>query len=68
MIVKIQIALPGSHENKVLVYNEDRSVHFFMDVTDDIREAVGPTMRKFFEVEIVDDQCFIFDKLPEQGW
>jgi hypothetical protein len=68
VIVKIQIALAGSHENKAMVYNEDRSVFFFMDATDDIREAVGSTMREFFEVEIVDGTCLIGKWLPEQGW
>lgn len=71
MIVKIQIALASSHENNkaaAMVYNEDRSVLFFMDATDDIRAAVGSTMREFFEVEMVDGTCLIGEKLPEQGW
>lgn len=69
VIVKIQLPLHTTEDQPLaLIYTEDRSLHIYAPVTDELKEAVGDDMRAFFSARIVGDQFEVIEKLEEQGW
>jgi hypothetical protein len=70
VIVKVQVSLFTTESaQQVLVYNEDRSVMYQGDVTQDILDAMGGAPRRYFFAVINDDNTIgIEDPAPEQTW
>ena len=70
MIVKIQLPVLSTDVQPAdaFVYNEDRSVEFFLPVTGKLVDAMDGELRAFFEIYLEGDQCDILAKVEEQGW
>lgn len=69
MIVKVQRSLRTTHRNeRVLIYNEDRTVMWEGDLPGPIRRALGEDFRAFFEAHIERTLIVLDHRVEEQGW
>ncbi|UOF77029.1 hypothetical protein [Caudoviricetes sp.] len=68
--VKIQRSLASSDgQERVLVYNEDRTILQEFDMTDELRELFLPhDLKLYFEATLRDGVLSLGDNLPEQDF
>lgn len=69
-IIKIQRSLATSDgQERVLVYNEDRTILQEFDMTDELRELFLPhDLKLYFEATLRDGVLSIGDNLPPQDF
>jgi len=65
MIVKVQQAL---NDNKVLVYNEDRSIFWEGKMSKEVKEKMNGRTKGYFNAEMIDTKVSINEEVEEQGW
>lgn len=70
MIIKVQQTVRTNHRRpQVLAYNEDRSLMFVGDLTQDVAEVLGRRLKVFFYADIDDDGRFLLnEEAPWQHW
>jgi hypothetical protein len=70
MIVKVQVSLATSLPNqRVLVYNKDRSIMYENDVTDDVLELLGDRPKAYFKAHLDKYKKLVLDEQAEdQDW
>jgi len=67
MILKLQISLsPG--DNKMLIYNKDRSIFYEDDATDDVVKLAAGRKKLFVKAKLVDTKLEINGEAPWQDW
>ncbi len=79
MIVKVQLSIfhndshnsskSGYQDSIMLIYNEDRSVRYEADTTEEIRQLMNDRLKAYFEYELDDQNKIIIGKeVNEQNW
>lgn len=68
-IVKMQVPLMSSDpEAQALVYNEDRDVEMFLEITPKIKKLMGTEHKKFFEIKMQGNRFEFVKEVPDQNW
>jgi hypothetical protein len=68
-IVKIQQSFSTSaSKRQMLIYNENRSVMWQSELTDDIRKLLHNRPKAYFNAEIVNDKIKVLDEAEAQKW
>ena len=70
MIVKVQVSLATTLDNqRVLMYNEDRSAQYECDVDQTIVDLMNGRLKAFFHAELLPDgELTIHKDAPWQDW
>ena len=70
MIVKVQLSLHTTQERRrVLVYNEDRSVWYEADASQEVINLLAGEPKTYFKAHLDKDKKLILDgKAPDQIW
>lgn len=69
MIVKVQTSITTTGPTqRVLVYNEDRSILYEGGINEDMLETMKGRLKAYFEAEVTKDGLEIGDEVPPQDW
>lgn len=65
MIFKVQQAL---NDNKVLVYNKDRSLYYQGNVPKDVKSLIGNKLKAYYEAKIKGEEIVLDYEVSKQDW
>jgi hypothetical protein len=68
MIVKLQIQLAPDPGSRVLIYNEDRSIFYEQEATEELRAILFDRLKRYLYAHLEGTILNLDEDAPDQDW